>query len=365
MKPSNYIGIAIRMILASLPFGIQAQGLHIRPGAGLVISGAPNLVFNNAGLINDGRFLAGSSTVIFTGDTAASKTFIGGDNPIAFYNVSVSRPFHDLQLNNDAAVTGSITLDSGNLQLNNYTLDLGTTGRITGERNSACITGTNGGIIKVTALLNAPRAVNPGNIGIEFSSDANLGWTTITRGHTRQTGPAGPTGILRYFDIDPEMTTNAAVSLRLYYLDGELAGKDKNALSIFSGAEGNNNWSLWGRDKADPENDWVVKNNTGPLHRFTLAIPDAGTKSNLTGTFRITVIPNPVSGAFRTSLFSDSEKDQVLNLYDQAGHILATKLVHCNAGLTGLYWNVAGLANGVYYLSSGNASAGAVKIIKQ
>ena len=362
MKPSDYLSI---ITLACLPFGAAAQGLHIGPGAGLVISGAPSLVFNNTGLINNGGFLAGSSTVIFTGDTAAGNSFIGGDHPVSFYNVSVSRPSRDLQLNNDAAVTGSISLDSGNLQLNSYTLDLGTSGRILGERNNACITGGDGGIIKVMALLNAPRALNPGNIGIEFTSDADMGWTMIARGHAQQTGPGGPSGILRYFDITRESNSSVQTSLRLYYLDGELAGNDKKALSIFSGAEDNSGWSLWGRDGFDPENNWVAKTSTGPLHRFTLAIPGGGTAAKGTETFRMNVAPNPALGVCRVSLFSDSEKDRLLSLYDQGGHLLETQLVHCNAGLTITYWNLTRLANGLYYLSSGNVAAGALKIVKQ
>jgi len=75
-----------------------------------------------------------------------------------------------------------LVLNSGNLELNNHTIDLGATGHIAEERNEARITGISGGIIKATVLLNAPRSVNPGNIGVEITSAANLGLTPLQEG---------------------------------------------------------------------------------------------------------------------------------------------------------------------------------------
>ncbi len=72
MKPLHHIrGIALQMIMALLYFSMQAQGLHITPGAHLVMSDSPNLVFNNSNLINNGSFAPGNSTVLFTGNHAS------------------------------------------------------------------------------------------------------------------------------------------------------------------------------------------------------------------------------------------------------------------------------------------------------
>ncbi len=75
--------------------------------------------------------------------------------------------------------------------MNNYMLDLGSSGNIANESNNSCITGTTGGAIRITTVLNAPQGVNPGNIGVELTSDADLGSTVITRGHVQQTSSNG------------------------------------------------------------------------------------------------------------------------------------------------------------------------------
>src|SRR5882724_6355327 len=216
--------ILFPLLTCLLSFYAQAQVLRINSGVHFIMTGAPNLVMNNAPLANNGLFTSGSGTVIFIG---GAHSYIGGDNPIAFYNLRINIPSGDLQLWNNTAVSGRITMDSGNLQLNTYTLDLGATGSISGERNDARITGSNGGAIQAVALLNAPRAANPGNIGIEITSDANLGSTVITRGHLQQADARGETGIRRYFDISPSLHTDAPATLRFYYFESELGDYNK------------------------------------------------------------------------------------------------------------------------------------------
>ena len=81
-------------------------------------------------------------------------------------------------------------LVSGQLDLlaNNLTL-VTSDGTITGEDENTRITSTSTGSIIKAVDLNAPHSINPGNIGIEISSSANLGLTEIRRGHDRD--PAG------------------------------------------------------------------------------------------------------------------------------------------------------------------------------
>src|SRR5579871_6768340 len=130
MKPSSMIALlALAILWPGMSSCLHAQGLRLTPGAHLVISGvangiantAPVLVLDNASLINDGNITAGNGTILFTGD-GTTIPVIGGANPVRFNNLTLQRSVADLRLDNDAAVSGQITLGSGNLQLNGHNL---------------------------------------------------------------------------------------------------------------------------------------------------------------------------------------------------------------------------------------------------
>jgi hypothetical protein len=367
MKAIDYIHLFgwTMLPLVFCPLGGQAQGVHLTPGIYWVAQGSPSMVLNNASLINNGNFIPDSGTVIFTSDMATTGAFIGGANPVSFYNLTIGKSAKHLQLNNNAFVTGRITLDSGNLQLNDYTLDLGTTGSIQGESNYSRITGTAGGVVKTSALLNAPHLANPGNIGVAISSEANLGWTTITRGHIQQAVGAS-SGIQRYFDIDPENNSGQPGSLRLYYLDGELDGRNGHQLSVFSRERDGLGWTSHGKDQSDPIAGWVTKENVGLLQRFTLAIPGGQGKGSdhFLETLSVRVSPNPSAGTFRMALVSDREMDRVIGLYDLSGHLLERKIMHCIQGMNVLEWNATRLAQGTYQLATDGLAPVKLAIIK-
>lgn len=369
MKLTEYIRLlAMVILLVIFGFGGQAQSLQLTPGINWVVNGPAQLILHNASLINNGGFIADSGTVIFTGDTFTPGAFIGGANPVAFYNLMIGNLANDLQLNSNTFVTGRITLDSGNLQLNNYLLDLGSSGSIAGERNEARIIGERGGAIRITAQLNSPHAVNPGNIGVEITSEANLGSTVITRGHVSQTNSTGETGIQRWFNIVPETNTNLHASLRFFYLDDELAGKNKNALTLFSGEEMINALTPLGKDAADSVYNWILKSNIDQLHRFTLAIGSgkAFSKTGASGIIpSLKIYPNPAHDAFALQLISGEEGNGVMYLYDQSGNLLEERAAYWQAGVNTINWNISRYATGVYYLSIGGSNGSAIKIIRQ
>ena len=367
MKPTEYILLpTCTLLLAISWFGGQAQGLQLTPGIHWVVDGPSQLVLHNASLINNGNFIADSSTVVFTSDPGATGQFVGGANPVSFYHLTLGKSSNDLQLNNNAFVTGRITLDSNNLQLNGYLLDLGSSGSIIGERNEARIIGNRGGAIRITAVLNAPQAVNPGNIGVEITSQAYLGSTVITRGHSQLTNSSGETGIQRWFDIIPETNTSLHASLRFLYLDGELAGKDKNALTLFSGEEMNNTMTPLGKDAADAVDNWISKSNIDQLHRFTLAVSSGEALSKTGGTITsMQIYPTPSHNTFTLQIVSKENGNGPILFYDQLGHILEVKSEYWQAGVTTINWNITKYAAGIYYLSIGNSNAGPLTVVKQ
>jgi hypothetical protein len=369
MKPSEYTRLfAMTILLVTSGLGGEAQGLQLAPGINCVVNGPTRLILHNASLINNGRFIADSGTVVFTGDTRTAGAFIGGANPVSFYNLTIGNSAKDLQLNSNTFVTGRITLDSGNLQLNDYTLDLGRSGSIEGERNVARITGIQGGNIRITAQLNGPHAVNPGNIGVEITSEVNLGSTVITRGHISQANSTGETGIQRWFNIVPETNTNLHASLRFFYLDDELVGKDKNTLTIFSDNEMDNIWTSWGKDTADAADNWIFKSNIDQLHRFTLAI-GSGKANSMPGPSgsipSLKIYPNPAHDAFALQMISKEEGNGVMYLYSQSGNLLEEKTANWQAGVNTIGWNISKYATGIYYLSIGGPIRSVIKIVRQ
>ena len=336
-----------------------------------MVDGSSQLILHNANLINNGSFIPDSGTVVFTSDTGMAGAFIGGANPVSFYNLTIGKAANDLHLNNNTFVTGTITLDSGNLQLNGYLLDLGSSGSITGERNEARITGVQGGAIRITSLLNGPHSVNPGNIGVEITSEANLGPTVITRGHIQLTNSSGETSIQRWFDIAPETNTNLHASLRFFYLDEELAGKNKNTLALFSGDE---TWTRWGRDDAGTGDNavatanaganWVLKSNLDQLHRFSLSIGSGNAFSKTDRAITsMQIYPTPSHNEFTLQIVREKGGNGVIYLYDQWGRLLEERRGYWQAGVNTINWDIGKYAAGVYYLSMG--SDGTLKVIKQ
>jgi hypothetical protein len=366
MKPYDYIRLLAFTIVPGLPLFSYAQGLHILAGAQWVVNGGPTLVLNNAGLSNDGSFTAGSGTVLFTGDSVTGRTFVGGDQPVNFYNLVINKSSNDVQLNNHAAVSDSIIMQRGNLQLNNYTLDLGSTGRIEGERDSCRITGAEGGLVTVSAILRSPRAVNPGNIGVEVTSEADLETTLIQRGNVQQTNAHGWTSIQRYFDISPTANTDLPATLRFFYLDSELADKIKEQLVVFSSGGEGANWTQWGKDAADPVQNWVAKANINQWRRFTLSIPEKNVSAtNTSATQSIQLYPNPSNDLFIVAFNSEKGGEQVFSLYDEMGQLLEQRIVTAMAGANTISWNIGKYAAGVYFLSVGGLPGKTIKIVKQ
>ena len=367
MKPINFIRLGILMLIPVFSHvGLRAQGLHLTSGVNWVVNGAPYLVLNNAGLTNNGNFFADSSTVLFCGNVSTSGSFIGGGRPIPFYNLTISKSSNDVELNNNATVTGGITMDGGNLQLNRYSIDLGSSGRIIGERNSSCITGIQGGTIKITTVLNAPHAVNPGNIGVEFTSDANLGTMVITRGHDPRTNSAGTISIQRWFNIARETNTNISANLRFFYLERELAGEDKNALTVFSAKEKDYNWSMWGKDASDPMANWILKGGILSGHFFTLAKTSGPSSLTSTGLIAaMQVYPNPSRNAFSLRIIGTKEGYGVFQLCDASGRLLEEKKAYLQEGVNSIDWDISKYAAGVYYLSLRNQYGGTLNIVKQ
>lgn len=259
------------ILLLMLHTAVKCQGILIESGGNVVNTGAPFIVINNGGFTNNGIFTPATGTLSFAGTAATAASFINGSSTSSFYNLSLDKTVNGIQLNQHAAVSNMLSLLNGDsIFLNNYNIDLGSTGTISGESAARRITGTTGGYIQITQLLNAPAAVNPGNLGLLITSSSNMGSTVIRRGHLRQTNGSNY-GIERYFDILPAVNTGLDATLRLYYQQGELAGITETDLMLFSSNDFGSTWQIRDYNTLDISQNFIEQNGFNELYRVTLA----------------------------------------------------------------------------------------------
>lgn len=350
MKPIH-IFCSLFLLLLAKASCTEAQQVNISPGLYVTANGSPQLVFHNLGFTNNGYFKAANSTVIFTDSTSTLPVSVGGNSRTSFHRLAINQ---DLQLANNVQVTGNIYFNRGNLQLDHYTLDLGHTGNIIGERNESRIIGKAGGTVTRTALLQSPNTINPGNIGVSITSAANLGETVITRGHGSPLHTTGAATTDRYFDIAPTFNKDLNASLQFHYLDAELSGNE-NELTLF--ATDGYAWKPSGKDNSNTSNNWLMKTRLSQLQRYTLA----SSKASKT----IQVCPNPVRDKFTVTLPATSKQDVILLLFDQSGQVVERKKLVCREGINTIEWNISRYAAGNYHLSFQGMDLNTVKIIKE
>ena len=158
----------------------------------------------------------------------------------------------------------------GTLDLNSATLNLGTTGVLSESGGGRA----SGGTVTATRTLNSPSDVNIAGLGFVLSSPQNLGSTTITRGHTPQTG-GGNTGIARYYDVTPTNNSALNATISFTYLDAELNGLSESTLELFRSTDGGANWERRGFTSRDATANTVTFGGVDAFSRWTLASSDS------------------------------------------------------------------------------------------
>jgi hypothetical protein len=257
-------------LLSSLLWGftLSAQ-LTITPGTQFSVSGDARLTLQNTDLVNNGNLqFATNSTVLFTGNASSS---ISGSQPLRFFTMEIAKNGgQSVVLQKKIATSGEVAFITGFLNLNGFDLDLETTGNLVQERGDSRIIGPNGGIVMISANLNAPVNSNPGDLGVLITSAQNLGNVTIKRGHQSQNGNGITSSIFRYYDISPVNNTNLNATLRLNYFDEELNSLNENSLVFFK-SENTTDWSTQSFTSRDAIANFVEKNGISSFSRWTLS----------------------------------------------------------------------------------------------
>lgn len=222
----------ITLFLLSLSIMGRSQGILIESGAHLVTNGSAYLVVHDSKFTNSGNFDSGTGTVMITGTVADVGSEIGGSTTTNFYNLTLNKTMNHVQLGSTIQIANDLTFTQGCLNLAGHDLHLdGTNGSVVRENETNLIWGASGEII-ITQDLNAPSAVNPGNLGVQISSAQNLGSTVVKRGHQQIVDGPG-FSINRYFDISPANNTALDATLVFHYLESELAGIAEADLDIW------------------------------------------------------------------------------------------------------------------------------------
>lgn len=232
-------------ICCSLAYAVTAQNALYNNGASITLQSSAAIYVqgnlenagagsfsNNGSIYVSGNLLSNASVNLnainagtFHLNGTALQSISGSSIP-NFYNLTINKSAAQAQLQSNISLSNLLTLTSGSLFLNNYQADLLTTGALSGETATRRVyDNVNGnGTIKVSAVLNAPSAANPGNLGAIITAPQNLGLTTITRGNKAQM-VISAYGIARYYDIIPTNNSNLTASLRFMYEDAELNGQ--------------------------------------------------------------------------------------------------------------------------------------------
>jgi hypothetical protein len=226
---------------------------NVTIGSGTSFLGGTAISHTVAGTwTNNGTFTKETSTVTFDG---ASNQSIAGSSSSLFYNLTNSNSSTGLTLNANIGASNVLNMNgaTADIDLNGYVIDLSSAGSITGETNTDRIYGTTGTITTTRSLSNI-SSLNVAGMGLEMTTTANLGSTTLTRGHTAQTGVGGTTGIMRYYDISPTTNTGLDATLRFNYFDKELTADqqtNEDSLIYFRSTDGGATWiDRWGTEVA-------------------------------------------------------------------------------------------------------------------
>ncbi len=243
--------------------------LKITTGTSFTTTGNVHIVLADMDFLNNGTLDATGSTVKFSG--VNNSNILG--NSIHLQNITVDKPVgKQLNLLGTLYVNGQVNFISGNIELNDKEILLGSTGSLVGESETSRATSNNYGFINANGVLNAPNAVNLANLGLVITSPVNIGLVSITRNFDSQDLPSGGKGIKRNYDIFPTVNANLNATITIKYFDAELNGLDENSLTQFH-RDGYLIYSNKGFSARDAATNYVTQAGYDNLYKVTLSNP--------------------------------------------------------------------------------------------
>ena len=346
LKINLKLSFQMMFILAVLSNLLMAQGITIKSGT--TFTGGSASITLSGNWSNSGTFAAGTSTVLFNGASGNQKIANSGGE--TFNNLTVNKAGGDVQLSNNITVNGTLTLTSGDVDLNSKIISLGSSATLS-ETTGNTVKGTTGSIT-TTRSINAPGSNNIGGMGAELTSSADLGSTIITRGHTAQTG-SGNTGITRYFDITPTTNTGLNATFVFHYDDSELNALTESELILFKSIDGGINWTQVGGTVNTTNNTVTLTGLDGfsmwTLGSSSLPLPVEDEIEIPTEFALYQNYPNPFNPSTKIRYQLPQESKVIIKLYDILGAEVITLLNEKKeAGVYEVDFNAANLPSGTY-----------------
>lgn len=149
--------------------------------------------------------------------------------------------------------------------LNGQTVTLGSVANLVEGSNR--LYGTSGTITTTRNLSNI-SALDVAGLGAKITTAANMGSTTITRGHAVQTGNSN-SSIKRYYDITPTNNSSLNASLVFNYNDAELNSLTESNFSLYRSTDAGSTWIAQG-GTPDAVNNFVSKTGIASFSRWTI-----------------------------------------------------------------------------------------------
>jgi hypothetical protein len=214
-----------------------------------------------------GQLISGeNSTVKFNGNDN-TVVFITNPESNKLYNIEISKnnSNSEVQLESDIYVENRVRFESGNIRLNQLTLDLGSTGFFDNEsENSYAYCDCPTAKIKRRILIPANNQINAGNLGLSIKPQVDMGYVLVERFHQKIEDPINnmSQSIVRYYsvkDVDGgSVENNGSLNAEIifHYLNAELEGLN-GSLSLFHKQTEQSFWSEYG-GVHDPFNKTVT-----------------------------------------------------------------------------------------------------------
>ena len=245
---------------------IVSSGTNLVTTSGSIINlQSTDLIVN--GIINQ---QPGQGKFLFSGAGANS---ISGTSAPTFDVLEINKPGSILTLGENINIGASVNFTSGNIDVSNAVLALQPTAVLNSESNANhLLSSGNTGYATITTTLNAPFAVNPGNLGAVITSSQNLGSTIIKRGFSSQiNGSNAGSSILRYYDITPVNDAGLNATLRISYFDNEVNGLNKTTFVFWKSLDNGATWATQGYTARDATNNYVELTDISDLSRWTVS----------------------------------------------------------------------------------------------
>lgn len=243
--------------------------LYIQNGATVVTTGKCVVTLQNTDLQNNGSLSqAATGKLVFTG---SDNNLISGTGIAAIDTLEIAKTGNAaISLHQTVNILSAVNFTSGVIDLNNNVIYLQPTARLGTETEASHITGTLGGSIQsqVNAPADLPVLYNAGNLGAAITTTQNLGTLSVTRSHKPFVNSSF-TGIQRSYIITPSNNTGLNATLRFYYLDEELNGRNENMLTLWKSDDGIN-WTLAGVDNRNTTDNYVEKTGIASFSMWTL-----------------------------------------------------------------------------------------------